>query len=48
MRKDSKKGYTYKVESVAIACLLHHQRWVLVAVNQDQEVSLSRRACYRQ
>lgn len=35
IRKDLKKGCMYRVESVSLVCLLH-QRWVLVAVNQEQ------------
>lgn len=34
VRKDLKKGCMYRVESVSLVCL--HQRWVLLAVNQEQ------------
>lgn len=42
-RKNSKKGNMYRVESVVLS-----QRWGLVAMNQEQEISLSRTASYRQ
>lgn len=43
-RKDAKKQYRSRVESVVLLCLLHPSWWVLVAVSQEQKLCLCRRA----